>query len=181
MRDITTIDVTVKGIRALLQNDCFNNGTTTTKAKKGQVYDPQKEAEKRLILDDDKRLCQKATHFEASMVKSAAEFKFQGKKTYKDVVKAGVEITPLLIPHKYLEWKIRSDPVVINRARVIAWRPEIPEGWELDFNLHIRDDRLEPLVAKQILENAGLYYGIGDWRPKFGLFEVIFWEVNDKN
>jgi hypothetical protein len=31
-------------------------------------------------------------------------------------------------------------------------------------------------VLKQILIDAGKYYGIGDYRPDYGLFEVIKFE-----
>jgi hypothetical protein len=41
----------------------------------------------------------------------------------------------------------------------------------------VNDDRIQPLVVKQILENAGKYHGIGDYRPRFGLFAVNVFEI----
>ena len=34
-------------------------------------------------------------------------------------------------------------------------------------------------VLKRILEDAGRWYGIGDYRPEFGLFKVVKFKVVD--
>jgi hypothetical protein len=80
------IEVTITGIRPLLQNAFVQNSSNTANTvKKGQSYDDLEEAHKRLITDSDGRICQPAMHLEGCLVKAATEFKFQGKKTYKDL------------------------------------------------------------------------------------------------
>lgn len=163
------IKVAVKGTRPLLQNQF--RVATEGPPKKGQVYDDEMEVKQRLIIDDKGKICQPALHFEAAMIKSAAEFKFQGRKTFKDLFKAAVFIEPMLIPHKLTRYVIDRQAVVIAKARIIRCRPRF-DKWELYFTILVNDDRIQPLVVKQILENAGKYHGIGDYRPRFGLFTV---------
>jgi len=178
VKPIYTVDVHVKGIRPLLQN--HGQEEENGAAKKGAVYDDVEETEKRLIKDDKGSICQLATHFEGCLIKSGTEFKFKGQKTYKDIIKAGVLVDPYYIPHLIPEYRIHKAFVRIGKSRIMRCRPEFPE-WELQFNVEVTDDRLQAPVLKQIFENAGAYYGVGDWRPRFGLFDVIGWEVRNGN
>ena len=176
MRQTTIVDVEIKGIRPLLQNDSFDEDSIKTKS--GKVYIDKEEAEKRLIFGKGKTICQKASHLEACMVKSATDFKFKGQKTFKDVVKAGVVVNPLFVPHLNTSWEIDKQSVKIGKARVPRCRPRF-DDWNLKFEIQISDDRIEPITLKSILENAGLYVGIGDYRPRYGLFEVTSWQVRE--
>lgn len=172
------VNCEVTGFRPLLQNDlnAMELDAQQTVAKKGQVYEPEEEAEKRLTLNTEKVVCQRATHFEAAMTKSATGFKFQGMKTYKDLFKAGVFVEPLLIPHLNQEWVIDTQFVKIGAARVPRCRPRFDE-WKLKFTLSVTDDRVPPAVLKSILEEAGRSQGVGDYRPRYGLFEITKWEL----
>jgi hypothetical protein len=167
------INTRVRGTRSLLMNDSFGE---EAKGRKKTVYNDLEEATKRLIKNTEGVICQKASHFEGCMTKSAADYKFKGKKTFKDAVKSGVIVTPVLIPHLNQVWAIDKQSVVISRARIMRARPRL-DNWELSFKITIDDDRLEPEVLKDILENAGKYVGVGDFRPKFGLFEIVEWAV----
>ena len=170
------LEITVKGIRPLLQN-AFSSETDGKKLlKRGKLYDDAFETNSRLIKNDDGIICQPALHFEASMIKSAAEHKFIGRKTYKDLFKASVFVSPELIPHKFQEYAIDKQAVVISKARIMRCRPRF-DNWELDFTIIVHDERIDPLKVKQILENAGKYHGIGDYRPRYGLFEITNFDI----
>ena len=177
MEEFIKIAVSVSGTRPLLQNPFLGLEESDDKVvKKGIVYNDEDECQKRLIKDVEGNLCQPARHFEASMVKSATEFKFKGHKTYKDLFKAGVFVDPLLIPHKNDKWVIDKCAVKIGQARVPRCRPRL-DKWSLDFQIEVRDDRIEPLVVEQVLVNSGKYHGIGDDRPRHGLFKVDKFEI----
>jgi hypothetical protein len=165
------INCHIKGTRPLLMN-AFVDESAKGPARKGQVYDDHEEAVKRLHLDPSGTTCQPARHLEACMVKSSADFKFTGKKSYKDVIKSGVFVEPLMIPHIKPEWLVDKQGVVVQRARIVRCRPRF-DDWELKFEMVLRDERLEPLNVRNILEAAGKYVGIGDYRPRYGLFELI--------
>jgi hypothetical protein len=169
------INCDIRGIRPLLMNAFTTNGEEGP-SKKGRVYDDTEEAQKRLYLDSQGRICQPATHLEACMVKSASDFKFAGKKTYKDVFKSGVFVDPLMIRHAKADWAVDKQSVVVQRARILRCRPRF-DDWELSFQIILRDDRIQPLVVRDILKSAGKYVGIGDYRPRYGQFDVVKFEV----
>ena len=143
--------------------------------KTGQSYDNEKLAEESRYCDDDGNLVQPALHIEAAMIKAAANFRFQGKKTFKDPFKSAVFIEPELIPHESQEWTIDERPVVVNKSRIIRARARL-DSWALSFVILVIDERITGAIVKDVLTDAGQYYGIGDNRPRFGRFEVVGFE-----
>ena len=107
----------------------------------------------------------------------ASDFKSSGKKTYKAYILAGLQISPFQIPlldattSQGAEYQVDIQPVVINKARVLGFRPRF-DNWAVEFGLEILDPILTPNVVKDILETAGRFQGIGDYRPLYGLFSV---------
>ena len=183
--------VKVRSLRPLLVN-CFNVEEHIKKQKKqtGISHDPQLEAEKSLYKDNDGWIYQPADHIEGALIKTGPKFRIPGagKKTYKDRLKSEVFVSPQKIPitldGKDIgdTWKIDTRAAVIGgKSRVVVSRP-VWDKWELEFNIQILDNELIPGdTLKDILIEAGRSQGIGTFRPKFGLFEVIeFEEVNDK-
>jgi hypothetical protein len=117
---------------------------------------------------------QPSNMIEACMTKAAVQFKFEGKKTFKDLISSGIIVSPVEIVHK--NQNVKSDGVwgVNKNTRGAVWvvRPRFDE-WQLDFEITlIQDERVSDSVLKEILEYAGWAVGIGAWRPKFGRFEV---------
>ena len=164
------IKVKVKGVSDLLMNKFgVEEKTSSSRAKK--VYVPKEEAEKKAYRDKDGKLFLPSSHFKASMIKSATDYKMQGKKSYKEYVKAGIFITPNEIVLDQQKYEIFACPVVIQRARVMSWRPQFKE-WSCEFILELADDMLNSDVIKEILESAGKYKAVGDFRPEHGRFEV---------
>lgn len=186
------VDVTIKGDAPLLQHrfpvpdlvSMTKGGTKQTGAKdyteewrehlyvsKGQVYQP-------------------AVHIEASLVKAAVNFKITGKrgKTYKDLFRAAVFVTPEEILHNVkAPKKLDTDadkpfyldmrPVVVQRARIVRIRPAFKTGWELDFQIQVIDDQINETLLQDVLTLSGKSVGIGDFRPKFGRFSVVKFKV----
>ena len=50
------------------------------------------------------------------------------------------------------------------------------DKWELTFTIMNTDDRIREEILMEILSDAGRYFGIGDYHPRFGRFEVIKFE-----
>ncbi len=59
----------------------------------------------------------------------------------------------------------------VQAARVIRTRPKFTD-WTVTFDLELFPSELNPGNVKQAIVDAGVYSGIGDFRPKFGLFTV---------
>jgi hypothetical protein len=187
------VGVKVQGISVMLQHrfpipsyeEMSSGGTKHTGAK-----DYSTEWKESLYTTEKGEIYQPANHFELAMVKAATNFKVTGKrgKSYKDLVSANVVIDPERIPFgiivpdqldtdadKPLYLDLR--PVVIQRARVVRIRPAFKPGWELEFTINVLDDELPANMLQDILVLAGKTVGVGDYRPKFGRFSVIKFEV----
>ena len=62
--------------------------------------------------------------------------------------------------------------VKVGTARVMRTRP-IFHNWELDFSVLYDQNQLEREDIIDAAKSAGLMVGLGDWRPRFGKFEVV--------
>ena len=161
--------VKVIGKAPLLMNKFAVEEKTTSRAKK--VYVAKDEAERKAYRTEKGKLFLPSTHFKASMVKAATDFKMTGRKTYKEYVKAGLFIDETEIILDQQSYEIFECPVVIQRARVMSWRPMFKE-WSCEFTIEIADEMLNSNIVKEILEAAGRFKGVGDYRPEHGRFEV---------
>lgn len=145
----------------------------------------------------DGRLVQPATHIEGALVRAAAGFRVKGSrgKTYRDIIRAYVLVSPDEIPHLWNDQPIRApgpelltmptdalcvnlQRVIINRAAVARARLQINAGYELAFTVMVNDDQIRPEVVKTILDEAGRAVGIGDGRPKYGRFRIAAFQVS---
>ena len=165
------IEVSVKGIAPLLMNKFTEAAKDESKLGK-KVYDLTEEAEKKTYRTSDGKLFLPSSHFKASMVKASSDFKMTGRKTYKDYVRSGVFISEEEIVLDQQEYEIHSEPVVIQRARVMSWRPKF-KTWSCSFTIEIVDEMINQTTLKEILTMAGKYKAVGDYRPDYGRFDVV--------
>jgi hypothetical protein len=61
--------------------------------------------------------------------------------------------------------------VVVSRARVMRTRPVFNE-WAATVIINYDDTQVNEAQVLEWLKAAGTQVGIGDWRPKYGRFEV---------
>ncbi len=161
--------VKVEGKAPLLMNRFSVEEKTTSRAKK--VYIAKDEAEKKTYRTEKGKLFLPSSHFKASMVKAATDFKMTGRKSYKEYIKAGIFFDESEIVLDQQKYEIFETPVVIQRARVMSWRPMFKE-WSCEFVMELADEMLNVTDVKQILESAGRFKGVGDFRPEHGRFVV---------
>lgn len=110
---------------------------------------------------------------------AAKEFRLEGhgKKSYRNIIGGGfIIISPDEIPliGKYEPFKTY---VKIQNQRVLRVRPIFP-SWSLKFKLMIMDG-VDPARVRDIVDYAGLFVGLGDFRPErggpYGRFVVEEW------
>ncbi len=63
-------------------------------------------------------------------------------------------------------------PVKVTTNKVIRTRPKFTD-WSLEFCVELFPCELNPDDVKQAIVDAGIYSGLGDYRPRFGLFHLI--------
>jgi hypothetical protein len=187
--------VKIQGSAPLLMHKFSMEATAelegTVKSRKTGPPAPEVEAEQSAYRLDpangDKKgqLCVPGEHIYQTMVKAASSFqvKGQGKKTFKDPVKGGVDVSPeysgitSLKGEKLYDYAIDKRPARIGTSRVLRARPRLEE-WSVEFKLSVLDERILPVeVLQSILVRAGQHNGIGDYRPRFGKFIVTRFEI----
>ena len=149
----------------------MNKFVYTQEPRAKKVYIPKDEAEKKAYRTSDGKLFLPSTHFKASMTKASTDFKMTGRKSYKEYIKAGIFIDENEIVLDQQKYEIFECPVVIQRARVMSWRPMFKE-WSCEFTLEIADEMLNATTVREILETAGRFKAVGDYRPEYGRFIV---------
>lgn len=190
-----TVNVTIKGVAPLMQHrfpmpDLADMSKGSKKSTGSKDY--TQEWHDYLYADGSGQIYQPSSHIEGAITKAAVSFKVAGKrgKSYKDLIAANVVIDPERIPHvgytvpdeldadadKPLYLDVR--PVIIQRARVVRIRPTFKAGWELSFEALVNDDDIHPDTLQDIFVLAGKAVGLGDYRPKFGRFSVVKYEVH---
>ena len=146
------------------------------------VPDWKLEAEKSIYKNAEGEIYIPSAQIEGAMIKAAVNEKIPGKrgKTYKNLVKGFVFIEPDQIIITPQDWEMDARAVVVQRNRVVRYRPRF-DKWKLAFDLVINEeDQIPNEVIKRILDSAGRYTGIGDYRPKFGRFMVTKFEEVSK-
>jgi len=175
---IESYNVQLEGTRPLLMHR-IPIDLGSTKGKRSNNYDPKKEAEAALYKNSEGQVIVPSLNILAALKQAGTDYKVpgRGKKTFKNYIYAGVGIEPFEIPLQTngtdprKAWEIDLQPVVVVRSRVMRSRPRFNQ-WGLAFIMEILDPIIQPEILKEILESAGRYQGLCDFRPLFGLFKV---------
>lgn len=101
------------------------------------------------------------------------------RKSAMDLFKAGiVSLTPLASFGK-VEWDyLDRRRVMIQRAGVNRTRPAMKIGWRALFEIMVNlPEYIDPNALRETIEQAGRLIGVGDFRPTFGRFGIVAFEV----
>jgi len=118
----------------------------------------------------------------------ATASRIKKKKAFKATVTTPSAMYRLEYPGPRTREALEADPrfrdyrsIKVSEAkRVMRTRPKF-EDWSLRFTLQLFPGDVTPSVLERVMTEAGMYQGIGDYRPKFGLFTVkSFKEVTAK-
>lgn len=114
----------------------------------------------------------------------------QGKATWTAKFKSGVSVlAPVSLgidpsTVQCIALSVNSDGIRGGGKRVTRHFPQIPPGWEATFEAVILDAIITEDVFKDILELAGLFIGVGQFRPQNGgtngrfITKKLIWEDN---
>ncbi len=193
------VHVRIRGIVPILQHRFTpaQLGTLMQGAtKKTGAVDYSLEWMESMHITQDGWLCQPATHLEGAMVDAARRFGIKGGRgrTWKEAIRAYCYVQPeelihlragqpvrapgpelLNSPTDYL--RVDTRRVRVKQAAVARSRLLIAEGWELDFRVEVHDEQVQADVLSEILNEAGRAVGIGDFRPRYGRFSVVTFEM----
>lgn len=152
-----------------------------------QNIDPRVEATKNAYIAPDGTYFFNAFSIAGAMGNAGSNHKMRGsRKSLRFVVPSAVRVPSDSItilngdgPAKGFEVDSRPVTIPATKGRVMRHRPRF-DNWGARFELLVNDDLLEVETAHQLLTEAGLSIGIGDFRPEkrgpFGTFRVTRWE-----
>lgn len=164
---MNTIKVKIKGTSPLLIN---RFKMEKDEGKKDKKYIPEEEAQEKSYYDEEIGYYVPSSHVEACLREAAKNFK-QKKSNYKNTILSSVFVSENKIPlgKKYDEIDQRF--CRIQRQGIVRSRP-MWNKWQLSFNIQYDEERISADKIKDILVEGGALKAIGDYRPKFGRFEV---------
>lgn len=173
------IQVKIEGVSPLLLHRFLMEEEDKKKAvRKDKIYDSVEDANKSLYKDEKIGCYVPSVMVEACIREASKDFK-KGKINYKTTILSSVFVEEEKISlNKEIYDEIDKRPVVIQRNRIVRSRPRFNK-WELSFILCFDENRIEPGILKQILEESGVSRGLGDYRPKFGRFKIIEYKPLD--
>ena len=164
----------IEGTAPMLQNKFTDDDSGSKKTKK--IYIDEDEAEKRVYRNDKGEVIVTSAQLKAGLVKAGTDFKYAGRKTFKEFLKAGIIFSNTEFKLSQQEYEIHKCSVVVQRSRIMRCRPMFRD-WSVEFEFEIIDENIPQTVVKEIFEAAGKFQGLGDYRPEFGRYNVVGWEV----
>lgn len=167
------IKVTIEGTTPILFNR-FRDTAVEGKSKKRTGAMSDSDIEDKLYKDENGKTQLPSVYVKNSISEAAKKFKIQGqgKSTYSKIVASTVDIEPFYIELKADKYKVFRISAVnpMTKGRMMTERPQY-DKWSASFEIVLNDDGVPVSVINEILEQAGKYVGVGDWRPeKKGMF-----------
>lgn len=183
-----TYNVEIGNISPLLMHGSQALGLdeeSKAKKKKGgsALLGDENEWKKTIYFDPHIGVYMPAQNIEASLVEAAKQFKITGRATATKFFKSGVFLTEEVIPLKVNGKTVTSlDEVDVDKrcvknpstgGRQLRYRA-IFKQWSCNFNVIVSSDDYVPAdLLRQVLEYAGMYVGVCDYRPRFGRFQLL--------
>lgn len=177
-----TARVQVRGVAPFLFHRWSVDGVEAkAKAAKGSKAKREDDLESYVYRDGDGMLAFPTEHFRMALV-HAAKFKQDPRsprKSAMDLFKAAIFPTHELCPLGKKEWDyIDRRRVTVQRNSVTRCRPAIHSGWlaEMYFGV-VLPEYVQPEMLNEVFQLAGRVVGVGDFRPTFGRFQVVGFEI----
>jgi hypothetical protein len=154
-----------------------------SKAAKGSKAKKTDDVESYVYRNDDGELCLPGEYLRQAMI-AAAKFKQDPRsprKSAMDLVKAAiVSLTPLAslgVNEWDYEHKCR---VQVQRNGITRVRPALKTGWQADFILLVTlPEYVNEELLRALINDAGRLIGLADFRPTYGRFSVVKFEMLD--
>ena len=180
------INVTIQGITPILFNR-FRDTAIEGKSKKKTGALVEADIEDKLYKDEKGKIQLPAVYLKNALTEASKQFKIQGKNkaTYSKIVGSSVDVMPFYIDFEAGNYEVFRISAVnpMTKGRMMVSRPKFNK-WQASFQIILNDDQVDVSVINEILEHAGKYVGVGDWRPEkkgmFGKFMITSFKQEKK-
>lgn len=101
------------------------------------------------------------------------------RRSAVELFKAGVVAMTDVASVGKVEWDyLDRRRVVVQRAGINRTRPALRVGWRASFDLLVTlPEYIDQILLRETIEQAGRLVGMGDFRPTFGRFGVVAFDV----
>ncbi len=185
-----TVQVEIEGIADILfhrwNNEAVEAKASAAKNSKAKKTDDVESYVYRMVDGDHKsHLAIPGEYFRRALCE-AGRYKQDPRsprKSMLDMCKAGLVIEEPLSSLKTKDWDyIHKARVVIQRSAITRSRPAMHKGWRVSFSVtvltpeYIHEDCLNSLTV-----DAGRLIGLADFRPSYGRFKIVKWQLVKQN
>jgi len=179
------VGLTLQGTSTLLFHR-WNCEAVDAKAKaaKGSAAKKTDDIESYVYRDDNGEICIPGEYLRQAIAgpTGAAKFRQDPRSTRKsalDLYKAGVVSLTELATLGVKDWDmIDQRRVTVQRAGITRMRPAMLAGWRAEFELQVLlPEYIPPMDLLDVVTRAGQLVGLADFRPTYGRFAVVKFEV----
>jgi hypothetical protein len=180
---IDSFEVTISGISPLMVNRFHEaaqaEATSGVHSQARDPLTPDQDSEGRLYRLPDGNCYFPAENLRQSMITAAGRHKI-GRRAASTDAAAALSILPDAMPLEG-DWHTDSRAVVIpaTKGRVTRHRPMF-DKWSITCTLQVVSSMFDTNLARRVLDDSGLFVGLGDFRPQkkgpFGRFQVDNWK-----
>lgn len=181
-----TINVEIRGTTPLLIHRFSEDSEQAKPTRRSMMTkrDPRAEATKHAYIAADGSFYFNAFSIPGAMGNAGTNHKMVGsRKSLRFIVPSAVRVLTDAItilngngPAKDFEVDARPVTIPATKGRIMRYRPRF-DSWGAKFQLVLDDSTLSIEDAHQLLNEAGMQIGIGDFRPEkrgpFGCFRVV--------
>lgn len=184
-----TATVTIKGTSDLLLH-AWNCEAVEAKAtaKKGSAAKKSDDIESYVRRNDNGIICLPSEYLRMAVI-GAAKFRQDPRsprKSAMDLFKAAIiglqPLCPIITSkgEETSEWEYEHRcRVQVQRAGITRCRPAFKEGWSVSVPLMITlPEYIDSSDLNETIASAGRLIGVGDFRPTYGRFQVVKFEVD---
>lgn len=152
-----------------------------SKAAKNSKAKKSDDIESYVWRNDSGELCVPGEYVRQSII-HAAKYKQDPRsprKSAMDLFKAGVVSLTQVATLGTSEWDyLDTRRVTIQRQGINRTRPAMKAGWKANFELQIlTPEYIDQHLLYDVLATAGRLVGVGDFRPTYGRFNIIGFEI----
>lgn len=174
--------VTIEGVAPILFHAWnVESVESKSKAKKGSAEKKSDDVESYVYRTDKGNIAIPGEYLKGAIV-GAAKFRQDPRsprKSAADLFKAGIiSLTPLA-DLGARDWDyLDRRRVVIQRNAITRSRPAMKEGWKATFVLMVNlPEYIDQAMLNETIAQAGKLIGLADFRPSFGRFNVVAFDV----
>lgn len=175
-------EITVEGIAPLLFHRWSVDAIETkSKAAKGSAAKKTDDIESYVYRAGDGTIAIPGEYFRMALVGAA---KYQQdprspRKSAMDLFKAGVAVLDEVCSLGTKDWDyLDRRRVMIQRNGITRVRPAMNTGWRASFRLQVlTPEYVSPHLLNATLQTTGRLIGVGDFRPTFGRFQIVKFEI----